>query len=292
MGKDTSFSGKKSLVIREQLIDLSQPVVMGILNITPDSFYDGGMYQSDEAMLNRVHQLVDEGSDIIDIGAYSSRPGASPVSEDKEITRLEKALKLIRKNYPVALISVDTFRASVAERVVQDYGVGMINDISGGGMNAEMYGTIARLQVPYVLMHMQGTPQTMQKNPEYVQVIRDIMYFFSEKVARLRELGVHDIILDPGFGFGKTLEHNYQLLKGLRVFHRLDLPLMVGISRKSMIYKLLGVTPEEALAGTVAVHTLALTEGVDILRVHDVKAAREAIEIVGYWKKTKLPDMI
>ena len=290
MRKDTSFSGKKSLVIRGKLFDLDTPLVMGVLNITPDSFYDGGKYLTEESLLQRLHRMVEEGADIVDIGAFSSRPGATPVSEEEEWSRIEKAMRLIRKMFPEVPVSVDTFRASIAERAVGEYGAGMINDISGGDMDPHMFETIGRLQVPYVLMHMQGTPQTMQENPRYNHVVRDILYIFSEKIYTLRKYGVNDIILDPGFGFGKTLKHNYQLLKGLSAFRETGLPLLIGVSRKSMIYKLLGITPEEAFTGTVVIQTLALLEGVDILRVHDVKAARQTIDVVRYWKNTTLPE--
>ncbi len=288
MGKDNLFSGKKSLVINGRLFDLKRPLVMGILNLTPDSFYDGGKFLQEDALLARFRQMKEEGADIIDVGAYSSRPGARPVPEEEEWERLQKGLDVLRQEDPEIPLSVDTFRSQVAEKAVNTYNVGMVNDISGGDMDAEMFETVAGLGVAYVLMHMQGTPQTMQEKPRYKHVVKDILFLFSKKIHRLRELGVHDIVLDPGFGFGKTLKHNYQLLKGLRAFRETGLPLMVGVSRKSMIWKLLDITPEESLTGTVVLHTLALVEGADILRVHDVKAAREAIEIVEYWKKTEL----
>jgi len=288
MRKDNSFSGKKSLVINGRLYDLTRPLIMGILNLTPDSFFDGGRYLQDEALERRIKEMIAEGADIIDVGAWSSRPGSVSVSEEEEWSRLQKGLERLRKLDTDIPVSVDTFRSVIAEKAVKEYGAGMINDISGGDMDAEMFETVARLQVPYVLMHMQGTPQTMQDNPRYDHVIKDILYIFSKKVHRLRELGVHDIILDPGFGFGKTLEHNYQLLKGLGAFRETGLPVLAGVSRKSMIWKVLKTTPEEALTGTTVLHTLALLEGVDILRVHDVRAARETIEIVQYRERVKI----
>ncbi|HHJ10528.1 MAG TPA: dihydropteroate synthase [Bacteroidetes bacterium] len=288
MRKDNLFYGKKSLVIDGCLFELERPLVMGILNLTPDSFYDGGRYFQEDVLLDRFRQMKKEGVDIIDVGAYSTRPGAKPVSEEEEWERLQKGLDVIRQDDPEIPLSVDTFRSLVAERAVSTYNVGMVNDISGGDMDEDMFETVARLGVAYVLMHMQGTPQTMQENPHYKHVVKDIIFLFSKKIHRLLELGVNDIILDPGFGFGKTIKHNYQLLKGLRAFREAGLPLMVGVSRKSMIWKLLDITPGESLTGTVVLHTLALIEGADILRVHDVKAAREVIEIVEYWKKTEL----
>ena len=289
MSKDNSFSAKKTLVVNGRLYDLDSTLVMGILNITPDSFYDGGKYLEEDAVLKRVEEMVGEGVDIIDTGAFSSRPGAKPVPEEEEWSRLKKGLRLIRENFPDVPVSVDTFRSAIAARAVDEYGVGMVNDISGGDMDPDMFETVGRLHVPYVMMHMQGTPLNMQENPHYKHVVKDILYIFSKKIERLKELGVNDIILDPGFGFGKTLEHNYQVLKGLKVFRETGLPLLIGVSRKSMIWKLLKTTPEQALTGTVVLHTLALLEGVDILRVHDVREAREVIEIVNYWKKISLP---
>ncbi len=289
MDKDTSFPQNHTLVLGGRLYRSDPPLVMGILNVTPDSFYDGGKYTGEKDISGRLEQLVAEGADIIDVGAYSTRPGADPVPEEEEWQRLERALRVIRRQAPQLPVSVDTFRAAVARKAVEGYGVEMINDISGGDMDPEMFGTVADLQVAYVMMHMQGTPQTMQDNPEYEHVVRDILYIFSKKIALLNELGVTSLVLDPGFGFGKTLQHNYQLLKGLKAFRATGLPLLVGVSRKSMIWRLLGTSPEEALEGTTVVQTLALLEGVDILRVHDVRAAREAIKIVEYWKNTGGP---
>lgn len=261
-------------------MDLSHPVVMGILNVTPDSFFAGSRKQSETEIAERVHQIINEGGSIIDIGAYSSRPNAQDVSAEEEMERLRYGLSIIRRECPDAVVSVDTFRADVAKMCVEEYGAAIINDIAAGTMDTAMFPTVAQLGIPYIIMHMQGTPQTMQQHPHYDNVAKEVIYYFSEKVQRLRDLGVKDIILDPGFGFGKTLEHNYALLNQLEEFSIFGLPLLVGVSRKSMIYKLLGGGPEDALNGTTAVNTIALMKGADILRVHDVKAAVEAVKIV------------
>ena len=263
-----------------RLMDLSEPQVMGILNVTPDSFYAGSRGVTERYILDRLQQIMDEGASIVDIGAYSSRPGAQEVSEEEEMERLKAGLEVIREHRPDAIVSVDTFRADVAKMCVEEYGVAIINDISAGQMDDRMFATIARLGVPYIIMHMKGTPQTMQTNPQYDHFLKEVFYYFSEKVQNLRDLGVKDIIIDPGFGFGKTLEHNYELMNHLEEFALFELPLLVGVSRKSMIYKLLGTTPEEALNGTTALNTIALTKGAHILRVHDVKEAVETVKIV------------
>ena len=268
--------------VNGKLMDLSQPQVMGILNVTPDSFYAGSRGVTERDIIRRLHQITDEGASIIDIGAYSSRPGADEVSTEEEMSRLRMGLELIRKHQPSAIVSVDTFRADVAKMCVEEYGASIINDISAGQMDKDMFPTIARLGVPYIIMHMKGTPQDMQANPHYDNLLKEVFYYFSEKVQRLRDIGVKDIILDPGFGFsfGKTLEHNYELMNHLEEFSLFEVPLLIGVSRKSMIYKLLDTTPEEALNGTTALNTIALLKGANILRVHDVKAAREAVTIV------------
>ena len=258
--------------------------VMGILNVTPDSFYAGSRGITERYILERLQQIVDEGASMVDIGAYSSRPGAQEVSVEEEMERLRTGLELIRKHRPEAIVSVDTFRADVAKMCVEEYGVAIINDISAGQMDKEMFTTMARLGIPYIIMHMKGTPQTMQNNPQYDHFLKEIFYYFSEKVQKLRDLGVKDIIIDPGFGFAKTLEHNYELMNHLEEFSLFELPLLVGVSRKSMIYKLLGTTPEEALNGTTSLNTIALLKGANILRVHDVKEAIEAVRIVGKMK--------
>ena len=268
-----------------RLIDLSEPQVMGILNVTPDSFYAGSRGVTERYILDRLQQILDEGASIVDIGAYSSRPGAQEVSIEEEMERLRTGLELIREHRPDAIVSVDTFRADVAKMCVEEYGAGIINDISAGQMDKDMFTTIARLGVPYIIMHMKGTPQTMQNAPQYEHFLKEIFYYFSEKVQKLRDLGVKDIIIDPGFGFAKTLEHNYELMNHLEEFSLFELPLLVGVSRKSMIYKLLDTTPDEALNGTTVLNTIALLKGAHILRVHDVKAATEAVRIVQKMKE-------
>ena len=270
--------------VNGRLMDLNEPQVMGILNVTPDSFYAGSRGVTERYILERLQQIVDEGASMVDIGAYSSRPGAHEVSVEEEMERLRTGLELIRKHRPEAIVSVDTFRADVAKMCVEEYGVAIINDISAGQMDKEMFTTMARLGIPYIIMHMKGTPQTMQNNPQYDHFLKEIFYYFSEKVQKLRDLGVKDIIIDPGFGFAKTLEHNYELMNHLEEFSLFELPLLVGVSRKSMIYKLLGTTPEEALNGTTSLNTIALLKGANILRVHDVKEAVEAVRIVGKMK--------
>ena len=266
--------------VNGRLMDLSEPQVMGILNVTPDSFYAGSRSETEKDIVQRLHQIIDEGASIIDIGGYSSRPNAEHISAEEEMNRLRNGLEIIRKHSPNAVVSVDTFRADVAKMCVEEYGVAIINDISAGQMDEEMFPTIAKLGVPYIIMHMKGTPQDMQVSPKYDHFLKEIFYYFSEKVQKLRDLGVKDIIIDPGFGFGKTLEHNYELMNHLEEFSLFELPLLVGVSRKSMIYKLLETTPEEALNGTTALHTIALLKGAHILRVHDVKEAVESIKIV------------
>lgn len=261
-------------------MDLSHPQVMGILNVTPDSFYAGSRQQTEKDILGRAARIVEEGASIIDIGAYSSRPNAEHISPEEEMRRLRTGLEIITRHHPDSVVSVDTFRADVARMCVEEYGVAIINDIAAGEMDPLMFQTVARLGVPYIIMHMQGTPQDMQAHPHYDNLLKEVFFYFSEKVQRLRDLGVKDIILDPGFGFGKTLEHNYQLMNHLEEFSLFELPLLVGVSRKSMIYKLLGGTPEDALNGTTVLDTIALLKGANILRVHDVRAAVETVRIV------------
>jgi dihydropteroate synthase len=263
-----------------RLMDLSEPQVMGILNVTPDSFYAGSHGVTEGYIIDRIHQIMNEGASIIDIGACSTRPGADEVSIEEEMSRLRMGLELIRKHRPDAIVSVDTYRADVAKMCVEEYGTAIINDISAGQMDEQMFPTIARLGIPYIIMHMKGTPKDMQVNPQYDHFLKEVFYYFSEKVQRLRDLGVKDIIIDPGFGFGKTLEHNYELMNHLEEFALFELPLLVGVSRKSMIYKHLGITPEEALNGTTTLNTIALLKGASILRVHDVRQAMESIKIV------------
>ncbi len=265
--------------IKGQLYSFDSPKIMGILNLTPDSFYDGGSYQTEDKIKRRVEQILVEGADFIDIGAYSTRPGANEVTEQEEWRRLEMALEIINRMCPESLVSVDTFRANIARRSVEDYGVAIINDISAGTLDPQLFQTVADLHVPYILMHIQGTPRDMQLDPTYNNVLQEVIYFLSQKVDELHRLGVADIIIDPGFGFGKTLEHNYILMKNLRDFSIFNMPILVGISRKSMIYKLLESTPKESLNGTTVLNTLALNNGANILRVHDVKEAVECKKI-------------
>ena len=266
--------------VNGSLLDLSQPRVMGILNVTPDSFYAGSRTQTEAEIVRRVKQIVSEGAAIIDIGAYSSRPNADNVSAREEMERLRMGLKILFEIQPYAVVSVDTFRADVARMCVEEYGVAIINDIAAGEMDANMFHTVAALNVPYIMMHMQGTPQSMQQHPHYDNLLKEVFLYFAHKVQQLRDLGVKDIILDPGFGFGKTMEHNYELLSHLEEFRIFELPLLVGVSRKSMIYRLLDITPQEALNGTTVLDTICLLKGADILRVHDVKEAVETVRIV------------
>ena len=266
--------------VNGSLLDLSQPRVMGILNVTPDSFYAGSRTQTEAEIVRRVRQIVSEGADIIDIGAYSSRPNADNVSSREEMERLRMGLKILFEIQPDAVVSVDTFRADVARMCVEEYGVAIINDIAAGEMDTDMFHTVAALNVPYIMMHMQGTPQSMQQHPHYDNLLKEVFLYFARKVQQLRDLGVKDIILDPGFGFGKTMEHNYELLSHLEEFRIFELPLLVGVSRKSMIYRLLDITPQEALNGTTVLDTICLLKGADILRVHDVKEAVETVRIV------------
>ena len=273
-----------TLNVRGRLLDLSEPQVMGILNVTPDSFYAGSRMETEEAVRGRVQQIVDEGSSMIDIGAYSSRPSAADVSAEEEMARLRRGMKVVREVAPEVPVSVDTFRADVAKMAVEELGVDIINDISGGELDKEMFGTVAKLGVPYILMHMKGTPQTMQQAPHYDDLMKEVMLYFAEKIQQLRDLGQKDIILDPGYGFAKTIDHNYELLRHQEMLNVFELPLLVGVSRKSMIYKLLGCTPNEALNGTTVLNTIALQKGASILRVHDVKEAVEVAKMMGRLK--------
>ncbi len=263
-----------------KLMDLNEPQVMGILNVTPDSFFENSRTQTEAEIAARAELLVSEGASMIDIGAYSSRPGAADVSSREEMERLATALRIVRRVAPQAVISIDTFRAEVARQCVEEYGAHIINDISGGNLDPAMSQTVARLHVPYILTHMRGTPQDMQQHTDYEDVTKEVLVSLGSRAEQLHEMGVCDIILDPGFGLAKTLEQNYELLARMNVLKELELPLLVGVSRKSMVYKLLDCTPEEALNGTTVLHTLALLGGANILRVHDVKPAVEAIRIV------------
>lgn len=279
MAKDTFLNRKTTLNVKGKLTDISAPCVMGILNLTPDSFYNNSRAGSLDDALQRTEAFLKDGAKFIDIGAYSSRPGAAEVSPDEELKRIVPVVEAITKKLPEAIISIDTFRAKVAKESIQA-GAHIINDIASGDMDEAMFETVAALQVPYIMMHMKGTPQTMQQQTEYKDLALDITDYFSLKLAELQKLGVKDIILDPGFGFAKTLDQNYQLLNQLQDFNIFELPLLVGFSRKSMIYKFLGLTPQEALNGTSVLNTIALLKGASILRVHDVKAAVECIALV------------
>ena len=279
MAKDTFLNRKVTLNLKGRLLDLSSPQVMGILNLTPDSFYGNSRIGSIDAALKRAEQCLEEGASFIDIGAYSSRPGADEVTPEEELKQIIPAVTEISKRFPEASLSIDTFRARVAKESIEA-GAHVINDISGGELDVDMFETAASLNVPYILMHMKGDPKTMQKNPVYENIGLEVVDYFAEKVNRLKQLGVHDIILDPGFGFAKTVSHNYQLLNQMGHLDLFGLPVLVGFSRKSMIYKLLGTTPEEALNGTTILNTLALQKGASILRVHDVRAAAECIRLV------------
>jgi dihydropteroate synthase len=279
MDKDTFFEKKLLINCGGKLLDLSVPRVMGILNITPDSFYDGGKYQNVEAIKERVITMYEEGADIIDLGACSTRPGAMEISEMEEWSRLSKALEIIRNLYSDVIISVDTSRSEIAKESVNRFGVDIINDVTSGNGDNLMFETIAKLQIPYIIMHMQGNPQTMQLKPEYENIIIEIISFLANKSEELKKIGVNDLIVDPGFGFGKTREQNYRILSHFSALKILDLPILAGISRKSMIHKELNISAEESLNGTTVLNTLALDRGATILRVHDVKEAKQTIKL-------------
>lgn len=272
--------------VKGRLIDLSErPLVMGILNVTPDSFFGESRAQTDKEILLRLEKLIGEGADIIDIGAYSSRPGADDVSAEEEMRRLAHALTIVNSTHPDTIVSIDTFRADVARECVEKYGAAIINDIAGGELDKDMFRTVAELNVPYIMMHMVGNPKNMQQNVTYDDLMGDILKYFGEKIRELELMGVKDIIVDPGFGFSKTLEQNYELLSKMSMLKMFGKPILVGVSRKSMIYKLLETTPAEALNGTTVVDTLALTQGAHILRVHDVRPAVEAVKIYEMYKR-------
>lgn len=263
-----------------KLIDLSVPKIMGIINVTPDSFFSGSRYKTREEIIGAAAGMIRDGADIIDVGGYSTRPGAEDVSAETEKKRLLEAVKLIKKEFPEAVISVDTFRADVAQEAVLDCGASIINDVAGGEADPAMFGIIEKLNVPYVLTHMQGTPRTMQVKPEYGNVVADVLKWLGQRIHRLRSAGVRDIIVDPGFGLGKSIDHNFEILRCLGDFRIAGLPVLAGVSRKSMIWKTLGISPEESLNGTTVLNTVALMKGADIIRVHDVKQAAEAIKLL------------
>ncbi|OKL41013.1 dihydropteroate synthase [Pontibacter flavimaris] len=282
--KDTLFKKKSTLNCRGKLLSLEVPLVMGILNLTPDSFFPGSRLRSAEEAVRKAEQMLADGADILDIGGYSTRPGAAEVSSQEEQDRILPAIEAIHHSFPEAIISVDTFRADVAEASIT-VGAHIINDVGGGLLDDSMFGTIARLQVPYILMHMRGTPQTMASLTKYDNLVVDVLDELRVQLARLQELGVKDVILDPGFGFAKTVEQNFELLRHMEDFRILGLPVLAGLSRKSMVYKSLGIHQADALTGTIAVNTVALMKGADILRVHDVKEAKQTIILL---EKTKL----
>jgi dihydropteroate synthase len=269
----------KYINVKGKLIDLGTPRVMGVLNITPDSFYKGSRYSDEKSIISAAGKMIDEGADFLDVGGYSSRPGAVNIPAEEEKIRVIKAVKLIVKNFPLAIISVDTFRAEIAREAICDCGAHMINDISGGEADKEMFKLVTELNVPYIMMHMKGSPENMQHNPEYDDVVADLLKWFAGRIVKLQSEGVKDIIIDPGFGFGKNTGHNFEMLNRLKDFSITGLPLMVGISRKSMIWKTLNITPDEALNGTSVLNTVALMNGANILRVHDVKEAVEAVKL-------------
>jgi len=283
----TKFLKRKSTInLNGHLIDLAKPVVMGIMNVTPDSFFDGGKYKTEKKVIKRAEDILEQGGTIIDIGAISTQPGAEAISTKDEIDRLLPAVKAVKKAFPQAYISIDTYRSWVALKVIEECGPCIVNDVSGGNFDVHMFDTIGKLGVPYILMHMQGTPLKMQQNPVYEDIIRDISLFFTDRVKKLAKAGVKDVIIDPGFGFGKTLAHNYELLNRLDSFKVFQLPVLVGVSRKSMIFKLLGAKPEDALNGTSVVNSLALMGGADILRVHDVREAVETVRLMNMVRST------
>ncbi len=277
-----------SLNLKGRLVTIDHPWVMGIVNVTPDSFYSGSRVTDEHTLVERVRQMLAEGADVIDVGACSTRPGSESVDALGEMERLQWALAIIRREMPDELLSVDTYRAAVARRCVEDWGADIINDISGGTLDDEMFSTVARLQVPYVLMHTRGTPGTMATLTDYDDVAADVLEWMARRIDELRQMGVADVIADPGFGFAKTLEQNYELLARLDAFHALDAPLLVGVSRKRMIYSALGCDADEALNGTTVINTLALQKGAHILRVHDVKAAVQAVKLTSMLRQAAI----
>lgn len=277
--KNTIFSTKTTFNCRGRLLDLSAPVVMGIVNVTPDSFYDGGKLNTEKDLLVHTEKMLKSGAGILDVGGMSSRPGANVVTEEEELTRVIPAIDTISKHFPGAIISVDTWRSKVVREAV-DHGASMANDISAGELDENLWTTVAALKLPYVLMHMKGIPADMQSDPQYDDVVKEVFEFFRHKMLKLNAMGIHDIILDPGFGFGKTVEHNFQLLRHLHTFQMFGLPILAGVSRKSMICKVLKINPEKALNGTTVLNAVALLNGASILRVHDVKEAKETIQLI------------
>jgi dihydropteroate synthase len=282
--KDTFFCSKKTLNCRGRLIELSGPVVMGILNVTTDSFYAKSRISNESLLLETVEKMVSDGALIVDIGACSTRPGSLPVPVEEELSRVKKTVEVLRASFPELILSVDTFRSEVARAALQE-GADVINDVYAGAFDMKIWEVVAEFECPYVISHMQGTPETMQKNPTYSNVVSEVIGWLQEKVYMLQKKGIKDIIIDPGFGFGKTLEHNYTILKNLELFKAIGVPVMAGLSRKGMINKVLGTEPVTALNGTTIANTVALMNGADILRVHDVKEAVEAVKLVSFYKQ-------
>lgn len=274
----TEYRKRMTINCKGQLIDLTIPKIMGILNVTPNSFFDGGKYKNESEILSRVERMSSEGATFIDVGAYSSKPSAEFVSEQEEISRIIPVLDLILKHFPETILSIDTFRAEVAKASIES-GAAIINDISAGHLDEKMLETVAKYSVPYIMMHMKGTPQTMQTLTQYDDIVKEMLFYFSERIAKARSFGINDLITDPGFGFAKTVEQNYEVFQKLDLFNLLELPMLIGISRKSMIYKTLNSNAEEALNGTTVLNTIALTKGAKILRVHDVKEAMECVTL-------------
>ncbi|MHC1704273.1 MAG: dihydropteroate synthase [Tenuifilaceae bacterium] len=282
---ESLFHGRQTLLCNGKLVDISKPLIMGVINVTSDSFFEGSQFRMKYRIAKRADQILNEGGKIIDVGACSSRPGSLPIGEDQELKRLDKALTIIRKKYPEAIISVDTFRSNVARLMYENFQIDIVNDISAGEMDPKMFQTVADIKVSYILMHMKGTPRNMQEDPRYKNdIIKELFGFFTKKVEKLKLFGVKDIIIDPGFGFGKNQDHNYTLLKNLESFKIFELPILVGLSRKSMIHKLLDTCPDKALNGTTALNTIAVLNGATILRVHDVKEAAEVIKLTDFLK--------
>lgn len=279
MKRESLFYKKSTIVCNGQLLDLSTPKIMAIINCTPDSFYDGGKLNTEKEIEKHTITCIEQGTDIIDIGAYSSRPGAIDIDEKEEIRRLEKALHIVRPIAPNHIISIDTFRSNVARQMIKKFNINMINDISGGQLDNSITDIAAEYGLPYILMHIKGKPQNMQKNPTYQDIFSEVMTYFAFKIDELNKKGIHDVIIDPGFGFGKTMEHNYELMSQLQDLITLECPVLVGVSRKSMIYKRFNTTPDEALNGTTALHMAALQKGANILRVHDVNEAKQVINL-------------
>jgi len=285
--KNTVFPQTFTLNIRGKLFVLDSPKVMGILNITPDSFYDGGKLKTDTDVLHHAEKMISEGADFIDVGGMSTRPGSAEISVDEEMKRVLPVVALLKKNFPDCILSLDTYRAAVAEKGLEA-DIDMINDISAGNLDENMFEVVAKFRAPYIMMHIQGTPQTMQQNPHYENVTDEVLQYFIQKTERAKATGIHDIIIDPGFGFGKTLEHNYTLLQHLDALKILGKPILAGLSRKSMICKLLNIKPADALNGTTALNIIALLKGANILRVHDVKEAKEVIKIAEFYRHQNL----